>query len=127
MWNASLNKVSVDSQVEGVAIITIEYTHPDGRTKTVEERISEPNSIKKIASDAIKELNRIDSIKEFISSPLLGEITLVQSAPTEEELNKQVYSAKRQLLTIAKQDLDLGIIIQEDYDTLLAETISLKP
>lgn len=119
MWKANIQSVATD-QTASIANVTIKYINDDGRTKTVTERVSEPSAVAKIASDGLRELNRIDTITEFISNPVLGEVDFALPTPTQEELDKQTYQQKRQELISLKQDLDLGLIDQTTYDTFLA-------
>lgn len=121
MWKAIIKSVEADSTP---SVAKVAFVYSEGkRTKEVLERISNPTSIKRIAQNAIDELNRIDMIKELVEKPTLGEIDFTPPAPPD---TSKDYNFQRQALITMKQDLDLGIVSQADYDKQLELVISLK-
>jgi hypothetical protein len=124
MWKASIRSVLSDA-TPSVAQVTIEYADGE-RVKTVVERISDPNSIKQIALNGLKELNRADDIASLIANPTLGELDFSTPGPTQGEIEKQTYEQKRRELIQVKQDLDLGLINQTTYETKLSEVKALQ-
>jgi hypothetical protein len=84
-------------------------------------RISEPESIKKIALDGLRELERIDAVKALVENPKLGLLDFTVPEPTQEEVDRQIYEEKRMGLIRLKQDLELGLIDQKVYDEALME------
>jgi hypothetical protein len=125
MWTASITSISADA-TNSIADVTIVYSDGD-REKTVTERISDPDSIKQIVSNGLKELNRVDKIADLIANPPLGEVDFGQTEQTQEQIDAQAYQTKRQALIQAKQDLDIGLIDQETFETKVADVQTLKP
>lgn len=93
-------------------------------------QVSDPASVKQLIRNQLSQYQKIDAIKE---SDLLGaiDITLPISdpipQPTEEEKAKQAYADKKLQLTMAKQDLDLGLIDDIEYTAKVAEVKAAKP
>src|SRR3990167_6601768 len=100
MWIANITAVASD-EIASIAKVTIEYS--DGvRNKIITERISDPDSIKKIVLDGINELNRIDAINELIANPPVGEVDLSIPQPTQEQLDEQAYQQKKTAIDSGK-------------------------
>lgn len=123
MWNAKITKIEKDDKAE-VAQITFEYVHTDGRKKEVIERVSDPNSIKSIAQNAVKELERIDAINALVANPTLGEISFASPQPTAEDLVKQAEAQKIEELRSLKEQVSLGLVTETEYQTKLTEVKS---
>ncbi len=122
MWTGNKKSIIADP-VPGIFVMTVTYT--DGQnTQEITDRYSDPNeqTIKKIISDKINELNRIDAVNALIANPTLGPVDLTPPQPTQEQLDENAYNQQRQQLIQSKQDLDLGLIQQSDYDSLLQDT-----
>ena len=126
MWTASISNVVKDPVAE-MARVTINFINDDGRSRSIIERISEPSHLKRIVSDGIREMNRRDEIRQLILAPPIGTVNLTSPPPTVADLAMRAYGNKRQELINKKQDLDLGLCMQAEYDILKAETLSLKP
>lgn len=126
MWTSNIISVEADD-VSGIAKITFRYVHFDGRVKDIVERISEPDSVKKIASDGLRELNRIDAIADLISNPPLGEIDFSIPSLNQEQIEEKKYIEKRNKLIQLKQDLDLKLIDEETYNEALSQSVSINP
>lgn len=78
MWTASITAVAKDTQAE-VALVTFRYT--DGkRAIDITERVSDPDSLVQIATNATRELDRIDAIDALVANPPLGEIEIPVAA-----------------------------------------------
>ena len=115
MWTAKIIKVEADS-MEGTANVTYEYTSDDSRKLSIVEKISDASSIKRIAVMGIAELERKDSIASLIANPPIGEVD------TKPEVNPGTnYQKKRSALIMAKQDLEIGLISNEQYQTILTD------
>jgi hypothetical protein len=119
MWKSIIESVTKDSEN---ALVTIKYQHTDGREKIVTERISNPNYLSTILMNGLSELNRVDSVAEFINNPPLGEFVFPVAEPDPD----QAYRLKKQELISLKQDVELNLATPEAYDSLLNEVISLK-
>ncbi len=72
--------------------------------------------------------NLSEQVKENIPDMEVDLTPVVVETPVQTPVTPptQFYPQKRQELIQAKQDLDLGLIQQADYDALLQETIALK-
>ena len=118
MWIANIKSVKADPTAS-VAQVEIEYSNGTD-TKVVVERISSPETIKTIVRNGVNELNRIDEIYKLIEKPPLGVVDFTNIS-TPEDLEKIEYENKRQELIRLKEDVNLGLITEEDYDKKLSE------
>lgn len=76
------------------------------------------DNVAQMANERIVQLTLEDANFDAITA---GEITPVPApAPTQAELDAQALLQKRQVLLQAKQDVDLGLITQADYDVQLS-------
>lgn len=126
MYTAKIISITAD-QTPGVAQVTFVYSNGVDEDKKITERVSDPNTYKSIAANAINELNRLENVKSFIENPPIGVIDFSVPQPTDEQIALQNYNSKKQQLITAKQDLDLELLSQQDYDNLLAEVKKLTP
>ncbi len=126
MWSVQIKSIEQDP-VPFIAKVTFEYSHTDGRKQEIVERISDPSAYTRIAKNGVNELERKDAINAFIANPPLGAIDFTPPQQTQDQIDAQVFSQKRQALIQAKQDLDIGLIDQTTYDASLAEVSALKP
>jgi hypothetical protein len=95
----------------------------------VERGLYTGDSLKNYCQDKIRALEIEDSIPteqtkidDFIKNPPLGVIDLTPPPPTDAEVLQQKISNLRDL----KEQIDLGLVDQVDYDVLLADTKALK-
>lgn len=121
MWTANIIKKEFEvNQIN----ITVEFG--DGVQKFTEKigMVSKTNFEDTIRK-RLKDLETLNSVKEEVN---VGQIIPpTPPEPTPEEIKKQKYLGKRAELVIAKQDLDMGIISEGDFNALQTEVISLKP
>lgn len=125
MWQADLVEVIKEN---GNLKVKVNYNN-GVVVYTKDYLISEPDSIKRIIKDQINQYQKIEDFQ-----PTLGIVDLSEPVEAKKEVAVEVaknqggltYLEKREDLIIAKKDLELGIIEQSDYDTLLAETKALK-
>lgn len=118
MWKAQILSINSDPNAF-LAQVEIKY-FKGNEEMIVMERVSEPESIKKIITDGVVELNRVDRIKNLILNPTLGEVDVTVPEPTPEVIEEKQYQENRQKLIVMKQDLDLGLITQDTYNEFLA-------
>jgi len=117
MWTSIIKQVYA-SDTPSIANVEIEYS--SGKiTKEVTYRVSDPDSITQIARNQIAEFERIDKINELIKNPPLGVIGTTVSVV--EKTEEQLFEEKRNDLIRKKKDLELGLIEQQEYDSLLIE------
>ncbi len=121
MWKVKINSISASDTV-GIVVVELEYFNGE-RSKVVYERVGDKEAIRSIAQSGVNALNKIDDVQDLLDNPPLGEIEFT-TALSPEAIEKQDYETKRQKLVQAKQDLELGLIKQDIFDTLLAE---IKP
>jgi hypothetical protein len=126
MWKAAILKVEADPDAQ-VARVTFLYSSDDGRTVTVTERVSDPDSLTQIAGNAVSELSRLDAVASLIANPPLGDVDTDPPQPTEDDIVQAQYFEQRRLLIQMKQDLDLGLVTQDDYSAQLNSAVSMKP
>jgi hypothetical protein len=124
MWSIKDLKYNGDNS-DGIIGITFLFAHDDGRTAVIDNRISDPSSIKQTITNSLAEFERKDKLAGFLKNPpTLDEIMAV---PTPVIDPNQAYNEKKSQLVQAKNDLELGLIKSIQYDNLLEEVIKLKP
>jgi len=123
MWKANIKSIEKDNISQQVAKITFVYINSDGRSKVITERISDPNSIKIIAKNGIKELQRQDDINDLILNPKLGEINFTEPIAelTPEQKAEEDFTLGKEKLKEMKENVYLGLSEQTEYDLLLAK------
>jgi len=126
MWKTNIKSVVRDEGKSDIAKVTFEYVHTDGRKHEVTERVSEPSSIKTIAQNAMRELQRKDDIENLISNPTLGEIVF-STPPTQEELDKAAYIQQVEELRLLKEQVSLGLVTETEYQAKLTEVKVTEP
>ncbi len=125
MWTASITKVEQDP-TPNVASVTFQYDNDDGRKPIiVVERISDPKTIKQMAFNGVTALTNADDIADLIANPSLGPVDLTPQ-PTQDQLDQATYQQQRAALIQAKQDLDIGLLTQEDFDSQLSTVQTIK-
>jgi hypothetical protein len=124
MWQAKDIKYNGDNS-EGVIGVSVFFESDNGRKATIDNRVSDPDSIKQIITNSLVEFERKDKLAEFLKNPPALEEIMKTEEPTVDE-NKE-YNDKKQQLVQAKTDMDLGLITQREYDSLLDEVVALKP
>ncbi len=122
MWQAKINQVYA-SDTEGIACVEIEYFN-DKKNKIVTERVADIDTIKGIVQSGINSLTKIDSCQTLIDNPPLGIVDLTPPVPTPEEIQTQQEMVKILKLTDLKNQLEIGYLTQEEYDTKFVEVNS---
>ncbi len=125
MWTATITEIVKEG---AVAVVSVDFDQKGSPTFTYTYRLSDPESLKRILSDQIAQLDRIDA---FVAQQPLGVVDLTPAEvvivpPTQDELDNLAYEKKYQELVQAKLELDLKIINQSAYDAKLAELAALK-
>jgi hypothetical protein len=129
MYTVTLKKVEADINFPNVSVSTLEFNNGVRIVTDVERGLYTCDSLKNYCQDKIRALEIEDSIPteqtkidDFIKNPPLGVIDLTPPPPTDEEVLQQKISNLRDL----KEQVDLGLVDQVDYDVLLADTKALK-
>ena len=125
MWTANIT--SITKRADNLSFeMSVDFT--DGKqTFTIPFLVSDPNSVKRLVANQI---NQYEAIDAFIANPPLGPVDVTPEPapplPTDTDLAKQDYAAKRAALVQAKSDLSLGLIDQAVYDSLLQDTLTAQ-
>lgn len=113
MWTAEIKKV-----VKNELDIDLEVEFTNGVTQNlIPFKISDPSSVHSIIKRQLDQYEKIEK-----SNLSLGPVTFVTPEvvePTEKEIEERLYQQKKNELVVLKQDLDLKLITQEEYDTAL--------
>lgn len=127
MWTTKITSVTKQDLYFGM---TVEF-YKDGLLKHTFtfERVSDPNSIPQLIRDQLSQYQKIDVVNDVT---LIGNIDVavaipITAPPTKEATDLQAYNQQRQLLVLAKQDLDLGLLDKAIYDSMVLATLAIKP
>jgi hypothetical protein len=120
MWTAEIKQVS-RSSANPLCVVQVSILFDDGsdRRHTINENFSNTSSdaLKTYCRQRIAQLEAIDA---FVSAPPLGPLDLEVKKPepvepTEEQIAAQKYAQEKQALIQAKQELDLGLLTEEEF------------
>lgn len=121
MWTANITGIEKNALDFDM---TVEFSNGDV-TKVVAFKLSEPASITQVIKNQLDQYQKIDDL-----NVPLGKVDFQPAPapvpPSEKEVTDKEYQLKRAVLVGLKQDLDLGLISQDEYSTALNEAKSLK-
>ena len=123
MWKSKLQSVERDPHNNSFVLLTFLFEHTDRRTEVVMDRFSDPKGYLQYVKDFLRNLEMKDALETFISNPPIGDIKtepdIIEQTP--EEKRKQEFVFAREGLTRAKQDLEMKLITQAEFDIKVAE------
>jgi hypothetical protein len=133
MYKTILKDVQPDKENPNVPILTFVFDNGIQIVEDIERGLYTMDSIVNYCREKINILKTEDAILEqqkeindFMANPPLGVIDTSFPQPTQEELDQEAYQIQREALILAKQDLDLGLITQDDYNILLSSAQEAK-
>jgi hypothetical protein len=114
MWKATINSARSNAAHE----VEVSVTYENGVSDPINEvlRTTVPSSIERLIKNKLNQLEDVDS---YLATATTGLVTFTDSPEDD-------YNAKKAALFQAKQDLDLGLIAQEDFDSVLSDVKSVK-
>lgn len=125
MWTSTIYAVNKDDQ-RPTAVILFTDNVKYKRLETIDLNGLDSNSFKSRVESMRK---NFETSFSFIDG-LTTDFSLTIEVPpelTKEELARQAYELARFSLLKSKQDLDLGLKSQEEYNLELSLTLQLKP
>lgn len=126
MYTSKIVNVELDEEAI-LARITVEYYKDGVLVDTQVHRTGELKTLAGIAQQQINEYQRRDILVDYIAKPPIGESPIPSPVElTQDQLNARAFQQKRQALVQAKQDLDLGLIEQSEFDSVQADVIQVK-
>lgn len=126
MWTTA-KLVNKEMQLDGNVLLTIVFGRNDSSEEVKVQQLvnftdSDPDFLKNVA---IRELQRLNSVTNYEKVLQIGDIDL-SIIQDDVKNSKNAYNAKRSELVFHKQDLNLGLITQDEYDSFLKEVLALK-
>lgn len=116
-------KIISKTKEEGIIALTVEFT--DGvSTYTEVVKPQDEDGLKYWLEARIKSL---ETSKQLETADNIGKPIVFIEKEVLPETPEQIYYNSRWKLLEHKQDLDLGLITQEEYDTELSKVLALKP
>lgn len=118
-------KNAFESETRGIFVLDVEYFKDDILITVLSYRISEPDSVKELINNQIKQYKKVDAVD---LGTLIGSVDLTVAEPTEvPPTDQEIYETAKNNLRQLKEDLDLGLVSQDEYDGVLTQTKKLKP
>ena len=115
-------KIISKTKEEGILALTVEFT--DGvSTYTEVVKPQDEDGLKYWLEARIKSL---ETSKQLETADNIGKPIVFTENEVPTETPEQIYYQARWKLLEYKQDLDLGLITQSEYDTELSKVIALK-
>jgi len=130
MWKSKLQSVEIDPQNNSFALLHFLFEHTDERTEAVMDRFSDPREYLVYARNYLKKLELADALALFVATPPIGEIDLSVPPPkveTAKEREEREYEESRRDLIQAKQDLEMKLITQAEFDAKAQTVKDVKP
>lgn len=88
------------------------------------QNVSDPDSIKTLIRNRLNQYMKIDQLN-IVEGDIDVSLPVI-SLPTQHDLDLAEFQRQKSLVVSAKQDLDLGVISQQDYDAIVV-TFKLLP
>lgn len=121
-WTAKTTSITKDSKHD--AAVTVIYTNG---TDTITETIaaSSPAIIDQQIKNKVAQFQVVD---DYIATKTPGDVDLTPPTPKVPDAPTplQIYQIARSALIQTKEDLDLGLITQDEYNKAVGEVMSLK-
>lgn len=121
MWTYNIQNASLDNN--GNATVLVQFLK-DGSLRF--SRLLTIYSVDSLKLQVQSQLDLLTKNEATVAEVNLGVTDLTPTPPTQEELDRQAYAAKRAELIQAKQDLDLGLIDDVAYGSLLGQVSAVK-
>lgn len=126
IWTAKINSTRKNE----VGDVEVSMTYENGVDSPINEiiRTSTPAMINQMIKNRVAQLQ---AVEDYVADAQVGvvdttPVVVASNVPTQEDLDKQAYLDKRNALLSLKQDVDLGITEQTDFDKALDEVKALK-